>query len=172
MLFETLLGTGQRGSDVIKMMRQHYRRGAISVKQMKTDIRVWITGLDDFTEVLEPWLTTHHHEPFFPVGKDHDPISGSYMRKLMRSAITMAGLPDTCTLHGLRYTFAIRAIETGLDHQIIESIVGTLEMAFKYTEKRRKARLTVTTLNTALKQDRELRLQPARRNQDREFEPG
>jgi integrase len=52
-------------------------------------------------------------------------------------------------LHGLRYTFATRAIELGLDWQTIESIVGhkTAAMAFKYTQQRRQARLAIATLN-------------------------
>jgi hypothetical protein len=33
------------------------------------------------------------------------------MRHLMRDAMRAAALPDDCTLHGLRYTFATRAIE-------------------------------------------------------------
>jgi integrase len=71
------------------------------------------------------------------------------MRHLMRDAMRDAALPDDCTLHGLRYTFATRAIELGLDWQTIESIVGhkTAEMAFKYTQQRRQARLAIATLN-------------------------
>jgi integrase len=71
------------------------------------------------------------------------------MRHLMRDAMRAAALPDDCTLHGLRYTFATRAIELGLDWQTIESIVGhkTAEMAFQYTQQRRGARLTIATLD-------------------------
>jgi integrase len=71
------------------------------------------------------------------------------MRHLMRDAMRAAALPDDCTLHGLRYTFATRAIELGLDWQTIESIAGhkTAEMGFKYTQQRRRARLAIATLN-------------------------
>jgi integrase len=69
----------------------------------------------------------------------------------MRAAIRGAGLPDDCTLHGMRYTFATRGLELGLDWQTVESIVGhrTAEMAHKYTAKRRSARLTIATLDRA-----------------------
>jgi integrase len=79
------------------------------------------------------------------------PLKVDYMRHLMRDAIRAASLPDDCTLHGLRYTFATRAIELGLDWQTIESIVGhkTAEMAFKYTQKRRRARLAIATLDAS-----------------------
>ena len=52
--------------------------------------------------------------------------------------------------------FATRAIELGLDWQTIESSVGhrTAEMAFKYTEKRRRAQLAIITLDAARKTNR------------------
>jgi integrase len=67
---------------------------------------------------------------------------------------------DVRSLHGLRYTFAIRAIEARMDYSTIEAIVGheTMAMAIKYTEKRRKSRLAGATLNAALKDQREHRL--------------
>jgi integrase len=85
-----------------------------------------------------------------PTGR---PLKVDHMRHLMRDAFRAASLPDDCTLHGLRYTFATRAIELGLDWQTIESIVGhkTAEMAVKYTEKRRRARLAIVSLDAARK---------------------
>jgi integrase len=73
----------------------------------------------------------------------------------MRDAIRAASLPDDCTPHGCRYTFATRALELGLDWQPVESIVGhrTAEMAFKYTEKRRRARLAIATLDAGTKSE-------------------
>jgi integrase len=74
----------------------------------------------------------------------------------MRDAMREAVLPDECTLHGLRYTFATRAIELGLDWQTIESIVGhrRAEVAFKYTQQRRLARLAMVTLDAVRNADR------------------
>jgi integrase len=97
--------------------------------------------------VLDPWLKSKAllpTAPIFRTEKGH-PLKVDHMRHLMRAA----DLPDDCTLHGLRYTFATRAIELGLDWQTIESIVGhkTAEMAFKYTQQRRQARLAIATLN-------------------------
>ena len=88
-----------------------------------------------------------------PTGR---PLLVDHMRHLMRDAIRAAELPDDCTLHGLRYTFSTRAIELGLDWQTIESIVGhkTAQMASKYTEKRRLARLAIMRLDEAKKQGR------------------
>jgi integrase len=96
------------------------------------------------------------------------------MRHLMRDAMTAAGLPSDCTLHGLRYTFATRAIELGLDWQTIESIVGheTAQMASKYTEKRRRARFAITKLDEARKRAKNAKVKTtADRSEDYDREP-
>ena len=133
------------------MTRQQYFRGDIAVAQEKTKKRVWIPASDDLRQVLDPWLKSKAvlpAAPIFRTEKGH-PLLVDHMRHLMREAMRAADLPDDCTLHGLRYTFATRAIELGLDWQTIESIVGhkTAEMAFKYTQQRRQARLAIATLN-------------------------
>jgi integrase len=155
-LFEVFDSTGQRGGDVAPMVRQQYYRGEIAVAQEKTGERVWIPASRDLRAVLDPWLAEHKHVVLFPTPTGR-PLKVDYMRHVMRAAIRAAALHDECTLHGLRYTFATRAIELGLDWQTIESIVGhkTAEMAFKYTQKRRRARLTIVTLDAARKVNRQ-----------------
>jgi integrase len=154
-IFEAFLNTGQRGEDVAPMIHQQYFRGEIAVAQEKTKKRVWIPASDDPREVLDPWLELHTHVVLFPTPTGR-PLKVDHMRHLMRDAMRAAALPDDCTLHGLRYTFATRAIELGLDWQTIESIVGhkTSEMAFKYTQQRRSARLAIATLNSVRKRNR------------------
>jgi len=151
-VFEMFLNTGQRGEDIAPMTRRQYFRGEIAVAQEKTKRRVWIPASHDLREVLDPWLERHALLPTAPLFRTEDrgrPLLVDNMRHLMRDAMREAGLPDDCTLHGLRYTFATRAIELGLDWQTIESIVGhtTAEMAFKYTQQRRQARLMIQTLD-------------------------
>jgi integrase len=93
----------------------------------------------------------------FRTEKGH-PLLVDHMRHLMRAAMRAADLPDDCTLHGLRYTFATGAIELGLDWQTIESIVGhkTAEMTFKYTQLTRRvvSRLAGTDRSRALQHSR------------------
>jgi integrase len=74
----------------------------------------------------------------------------------MRDAMRAAELPDDCTLHGLRYTFATRTIELGLDRQTIESIVGhkTAEMAVN-TPRSVGAWLAIATLDAARQANRQ-----------------
>lgn len=152
-LFEAFLNTGQRGGDVAPMIRQQYFRGEIAVAQEKTKERVWIPASSDLRAALDPWLEGHDHVVLFPTDTGRS-LRADYMRHLMRDAMRAAGLPDDCTLHGLRYTFATRGLELGLDWQTVESIVGhrTAEMGFKYTQKRRRARLTIATLDAAQEQ--------------------
>ena len=41
-LFEMFLNTGQRGGDIVPMIRRQYDRGEISITQHKTKERIWI----------------------------------------------------------------------------------------------------------------------------------
>jgi integrase len=163
-LFEVYLATGQRGSDVAAMKREHYHDGKIAVVQAKTGARVWIPVLDDLIPVLTAWLRSHTYEVFFPnmTGKGintdvGEPLGTEWLRMLLIEAIDAAGLPKTCKPHGLRYTFATRAIELGviekrISHMRIASIVGhrTLAMAIKYTEQQRDSELVADTMNRGL----------------------
>jgi integrase len=154
-LFETFLNTGQRGEDIAPMIRRQYHHGEIAVLQQKTRERVWIPASQDLRDALDPWLA-HDHVVLFPTATGRQ-LQPNHMRHLMRAAIRAAALPDDCTLHGLRYTFATRGLELGLDWQTVESIVGhrTAQMANKYTAKRRHARLVIATLDAARKQNRD-----------------
>jgi integrase len=153
-LFEAFLNTGQRGGDIAPMIRQQYFQGEIAVAQEKTKERVWIPAPRDLRAALDPRLEGHSHVVLFPTPTGR-PLKVHHMRHLMRDAIRAASLPDDCTPHGCRYTFATRALELGLDWQPVESIVGhrTAEMAFKYTEKRRRARLAIATLDAGTKSE-------------------
>jgi integrase len=155
-LFETFLNTGQRGADIAPMIRQQYFRGEIAVVQEKTKERVWIPASADLRAALDPWLDRHGHVVLFPTPTGRA-LKIDHMRHVMREAIRQAALPDDCTLHGLRYTFATIAVELGLDWQTIDSIVGhrTAEMAHKYTAKRRSARLAIITLDRARERSRD-----------------
>ena len=153
-VFETYLNTGQRGGDIASMKREHRHKGEIYVSQEKTGARVSIPETRDLAVALVPWLASHDKEAFFPSRQGGGAIGKGRLWAILHDACGAAKLPADCKPHGLRYTFATRAIEAGVDHQTIESIVGheTLKMAKKYTAKRRKARLTVVRVDAALEQ--------------------
>ena len=165
-IFDILLDTGQRGIDVWGMKREHYRprkivshdgtgiwtaERQIRVVQEKTGERVWVPGPDELIPVLDRLLASHNGEWFF-VTRSGNRMSQGSMMKILRSAIKKVGLPHDCHPHGLRVTFATRMIEWGLGYDTIEAIVGhtTMAMAIKYTERRRKARFGVITMNRGL----------------------
>jgi integrase len=147
--FEMLLNLGQRGGDTIAMSRAHFRNSEASVKQEKTNARVWVPASDDLKAVLEPWLKTHDQLVLL-VNGDGRPFKIDHFRHTMRSAYNRAGLPNVTT-HGLRYTAATVLSELNCDLETIASITGheTTEMVRKYVKKRRHARLAIGRLNQA-----------------------
>jgi integrase len=70
---------------------------------------------------------------------------------MMGDAIKTAGLPDDVITHGLRYTAAMILHEIGCEWETIASITGheTVSVVKKYTEKRRRSRLTISELDDA-----------------------
>ena len=152
--FELFLNTGQRGSDVAPMSRPHYQDGAISVaKQEKTGERVWIPASKDLKDALDPWLKQNKHMVFL-TGDKGGAMTIDYLRHEMRDAIRDAGLPDDCTLHGLRYTAARRLREIGCDWPTIADILGhrTAEMTRKYSEKQRRSKIAIAKLDRATRE--------------------
>lgn len=69
----------------------------------------------------------------------------------LRRAGRAAGLPETCTLHGLRYTTATILRELGVDPLDIAEILGhrTEAMTRKHSEKRRRAARAIVKLDAA-----------------------
>jgi integrase len=70
---------------------------------------------------------------FTTEGKAFDPV---YMGGWFKDAITAAGLPDDCQLHGLRKTAAKMLAEAGCTELEIMAITGhtTSRMIAKYTK--------------------------------------
>jgi integrase len=158
-IFELFLNTGQRGEDIAIMTRSRYFEGEISVRQEKTGKWVWIPASRELRDALDPWLESHEKKTILTTPTGLPYLSPGYMRIIMRDAMVKADIPDGCTLHGLRYTFATRAIEVGLDWQEIASIIGheTAEMQHKYTRQRRDARLVIGTMDRVLTKPNNLR---------------
>ena len=72
----------------------------------------------------------------------------------MRDAMRAAGCPTTARYTGCAIPLRRAGSNPGSIGRMVESIVGhrTAEMGFKYTEKRRRARLTIATLDAAQEQ--------------------
>jgi integrase len=172
--FELLLNTGQRGSDIIKMKRSHIGDdGIISVKQDKTDERVWIPMSADLKEAIAAWDASQaawvkcrqkQKRPVHPdveemilTGHERRAIGVDGFRHLMNDAYKAVdglavGLDDDgVTNHGLRYAAATRLRELGCSLEDIAAITGheTVAMVEKYAGKKRRAKIAIGRLNAA-----------------------
>jgi integrase len=95
--------------------------------------------------VLDPWLE-HQHSRLTGAPAQSQLAASTDAQRQARDR-TFGPLHKA----RVRYTFAMRAIELGLDWQTIESIVGhrAADMAHKYTAKRQNAPLAIVTLDRA-----------------------
>ena len=149
--FEIALNTGQRGGDVVAMMRHHRQGGEIFVAQDKGSERLWIPESADLTEALDAYLRTHDSLMILASEKGGSQLSTDTFRHEMREAYDEAALPKDFTTHGLRYAAATRIRELGCDWEDIGAITGhtTASMARKYSRQKRRAKLVVAKIDSA-----------------------
>ncbi len=191
-LFELGMATGQRGEDVVAMKRSHIGPdGMISVKQEKTNARVWIPQSEDLKEALARWdevqaariaereaKNRRRRTPkpipldmkvMLVTGERGNRLLPDNFRHIMIDAYRAVeglgcGLANGgVTTHGLRYTAAVVMCEMGCDWETIASITGhaTIQMVKKYLEKKRLAQLGVDALNRAAR----IRLEQSAKNE-------
>ena len=131
LLFEILVGTGQRIGDVLRMKWSDIAGDAIYVGQSKTGEELWVPFTDRLREALreaprrgETILTSKRGGPLsYRAAADR-------MRKL-REAIGAGEAHDT---HALRYTTTAELAALGCDDELIMSVTGhrTKAMVAKY----------------------------------------
>jgi len=127
-----LLYTGQRRSDVVKMGRQHVRKGVLSIRQQKTGNMVDIPIHPDLQAILDQlpaddltYLRTSFRKPFTSPG------FGNWFR----ARCNEAKLPKHCSAHGLRKAASRRLAEAGCTANEIAAITGhqSLREVERYT---------------------------------------
>jgi integrase len=103
-------------------------RNTISVVQEKTGAELELAVHRKLREVLDGWPREH------VVVLRRSPES---LGNLMAEAISAAGLPTRCVLHGLRKAAARRLAEAGATPHEIAAITGhkTLQEVARYTKK-------------------------------------
>ncbi|WP_157971110.1 tyrosine-type recombinase/integrase [Pseudogemmobacter bohemicus] len=121
-----LLYTGQRRSDVVRMGRQHVRKGILSITQQKTGQDVHVPLHADLRAVLDSlpldnlsFLMTAQGRPFTPPG----------FTNWFRDMVREAGLPDGLSPHGLRKATCRRLAEAGCTPHQIMAISGHKSLA-------------------------------------------
>jgi integrase len=159
--FEMLLNTGQRSGDVVRMVRQQYSDGKISVTQEKTKARMWISVSNDLRTVLDPWLAAAPLDQLsIIVGDRGAPLTSGFFSRGLLKARRDAGLglgadgndeEDRLVAHGLRHTATTRLHELGLSFEAIGSITGhkSKKMVEHYVQQNRDATAAISMLNKA-----------------------
>jgi len=138
--FALLLYTGQRGSDVYRMMWADVVQGTIRVAQQKTAAKLTIPIHDTLARILK---LTEHGTSTILVTAYGRPFSVKGLGNLVSGAIREAGLPGRCKPHGLRKAAARRLAEAGCSANEIAAITGhkTLAEVERYTRAADQVRL-------------------------------
>jgi integrase len=147
--FELLLQVGQSRCDVVRMGRQHVRKGTLALWRQKTGVpfEVPLMGvLQDAINAMPPgegnltFLVTAQGKPFSAGG------FGNWFREVCNQA----GLPERCTSHGLRKAAATYLADRGATTTQLMAWFGwkTASEAERYTRgaDRKRAAATVGEL--------------------------
>ena len=138
--FALLLYTGQRGSDVHRMLWTNLVADTIRVAQQKTKTKLTIPLHDDLAALLAAASREH---PTIVSTAYNKPFSVKGFGNMTTTAIRAAGLPLRCKPHGLRKAAARRLAEAGCSASEIMAITGhkTLAEVERYTRAAEQERL-------------------------------
>jgi integrase len=134
------LYTAQRRGDISRMGRQHVRNGMLEVRQEKTGVVLQIPLHTELRAILE--ATTNEHLTFLTT-RTGTPYHRNDLSLQFRKWCDEAGLPQRCSIHGLRKAAARRLAEAGCSSHEIGAITGhrTLKELERYTRSAEQARL-------------------------------
>ena len=133
---ELFYGTAQRRGDVAKMGPQHIAGGSIRVQQEKTARVLKLPIIETLAEALR---VTPARKPMSFLGFKN----GNSLGNLFRTWCDKAGLPKSCTAHGLRKARATHLAEAGKTAHQIGAVTGhlTLSEVQRYTNNADQERL-------------------------------
>ena len=125
---------------LVRMGRQHIRNGAIEVRQQKTRAVLEIPLHTNLRAIMD--ATPGEHLTFL-VTKSGQSYSPNDFSDQFRVWCDEAGLPQHCSVHGLRKAAARRLAEAGCSAHEIAAITGrrTLKEVERYTRSAEQARL-------------------------------
>jgi integrase len=159
---ELMLGTGQRGCDVVRFGWQYVRGDSIAVRQEKTTAQLLIPMRPSLLAALAQLPRANMT---FLVTKRGAPFTAASFGNWFRSRCDEAGLPH-CSAHGLRKLAATRLANAGCSAEQIKAITGhrTLSEVARYTQHADQARLARSALDMQLRAEQEQEiLQPMSR---------
>lgn len=141
LIFEMLLGTGQRIGDVLKARWDDIADGGIHVRQGKTGVRLWLPLTRDLRAALDATKKTGLTICAGPSG-----IPAIYRVAADLMLVTRKKIgAEAYDAHALRYTAAAELAALGCSDEVIMSVTGhkTSAMVAKYAgPARQKARAT------------------------------
>jgi integrase len=151
-----LLYTAQRRGDVLRMGRQHVRDGVLTVRQDKTRTTLAIPVHSDLRGVLD--ATPGNHLTFI-VGQRGNPFTPNAFSKWFRDQCDAAGLPETCSAHGLRKAACRRLAEAGCSANEIAAISGhaSLREVERYTKAADQERMARNAMARTKKESRSVK---------------
>jgi integrase len=138
--FALALYTGQRRSDLVRMGRQHVRNAEIQVRQKKGRAVLTIPLVIELQAIID--ATPGGHLTFL-VRASGKPYRAVDLSIHFRTWCDEAGLPENCSVHGLRKAAARRLAEKGCSAHEIAAITGhrTLKEVERYTRSAEQAKL-------------------------------
>lgn len=140
LLFELLLGTGQRIGDVLRMQWGHVEGDGINVVQGKTSARLWIP----FTATLRAALEAAPRDGLFILTSRRGAWSYRGAADAMMTVRRKIGA-EAYDIHSLRFTAAAELAALGVSDEDIAAVTGhrSRAMVVKYTgAARQRARAT------------------------------
>lgn len=144
---DLLIYTGSRRSDVVRLGRQHVRKGWLRFTQHKTKLTVELPILPALQCTIDASPTG---DLTFLVTEQAKAFTAAGFGNWFRDRCDEAGLPQ-CSAHGLRKASAARAAENGATANQLMAIFGWLNLseAERYTkaaQRRKLAGAAVTLL--------------------------
>jgi integrase len=116
--YALLLQAGQSRCDVVRMGRQHVRKGMLSMPRQKTDVAFYVEVIPALKAAIDAMPKTDHMT--FLITAQGKPFTAAGFGNHFRDLCNAAGLPPRCTSHGLRKAAATYLAEQGAtDHQLM-----------------------------------------------------
>jgi integrase len=109
--YELLLQVGQSRCDVVRMGRQHVRKGILSLQRQKTGVAFDVPVMPALQEAIGAMPSTGHMT--FLVTAQGKPFTAAGFGNWFREVCNEARLPKRCTSHGLRKAAATRLADRG-----------------------------------------------------------
>ena len=147
--YASLLYSGQRGGDVVKMLRPDAKAATITLRQEKT-------GAEMVLPIHPEWRAAIKAGPANGLSLIGDakgkPIKRPMLTLIIQDAARAAGLPDECKAHGLRKALLRRLAEKGTSSKEIAAVSGhkSLKEIERYTTAADQGRMARQAMSNLL----------------------